>query len=109
MSEIPGKAVEVEKFSPHSYDQGDQVHLIMSNETLVLNFRGEKHEMSKKLWRKHGRLAFCNFTSSGKNSPILFARQEFAVGDPIKAIIPHKVIDFGIIEKILHIPHIPAN
>lgn len=104
MSEIPGQAVEVEKFSPHSYDNGDIVHLIMSKDTLVLNFRGEKHEMSKKLWKKHGRLAFCNFTSTGKTSPILFARQEFSVGDPIEIIIPDKVIDFGLIKKILHIP-----
>jgi hypothetical protein len=103
MTDIPVQAVEVEKFTPHAYDQGDQVHLIMSNETLVLNFRGEKHEMSKKLWKKHGRLALCNFATTGKTSPILFARQEFSIGDPIKAIIPHDIIDFGQIEKILFI------
>lgn len=104
MTDIPGQVAEVEKFSPHSYNNGDTVHLVMSEETLVLTFQGEKHDLSDKLWRKYGRLAKCQFVNGNKCTSCLCMKSNFSIGDKVPIIVPHQTLDFGPIEKILHIP-----
>ena len=78
--EIPKNGVEADNFSPHEYEEGDVVYIVMPEQTMIFSFNNKK---GQDYYEKWGRPARCTTNIKDGNGMWSFGKSVYRPGDSL--------------------------